>query len=74
MTTIHIKNMVCGRCIKTVATIFEQEGITPESVGLGEVRLKTELNKEQEKRIKALLESEGLNWLDDQKTKLIEEI
>ena len=74
MTNIHIKNMVCDRCIKTVSNIFEQEGITPESVGLGQVRLKTKLDKEQEKRIRTLLEAEGLNWLDDQKTKLIEEI
>lgn len=71
---LHIKNMVCGRCIKTVKTIFEKEGIIPESVELGSVKLKSELKKEQEKKLRALLEAEGFGWLDDQKTKWIEEI
>ena len=74
MTTIHIKNMVCGRCVKTVSNIFEQEKIIPESVELGLVKLKNDLDGESEKRIKSLLEAEGFEWLDDQKTKLIEEI
>ena len=74
MTTIHIKNMVCGRCIKSVSNIFEQVGINPDSVELGLVKLKNELDKEQEKKIRVLLEAEGFELLDDQKTKLIEEI
>ena len=74
MTTIHIKNMVCGRCVKTVSNIFEQEKIIPESVELGLVKLKNDLDKKSKKRIKTLLEAEGFEWLDDQKTKLIEEI
>ena len=74
MTTIHIKNMVCDRCIKAVSNIFEQQGISPESIELGQVRLKAELDKEQEKKIRALLEAEGFGWLEDQNKKLIEEI
>ena len=49
---LHIKNMVCGRCIKSVATIFEQAGIVPESVELGVVKLKAALNDETEKQNK----------------------
>ena len=71
---LHIKNMVCGRCIKSVSNIFEQVGINPDSVELGLVKLKNELDKEQEKKIRVLLEAEGFELLDDQKTKLIEEI
>ncbi len=74
MIAIHIKNMVCDRCVKTVSNIFEQEKIIPESVELGLVNLKNDLEKESEKRIRSLLGAEGFEWLDDQKTKLIEEI
>jgi AraC-like DNA-binding protein len=71
---LHIKNMVCGRCIKTVTTIFEQAGIVPESVTLGVVKLKNKLSEGQEQQIKELLKTEGFEWLDDQHAKLIEEI
>jgi AraC family transcriptional regulator len=71
---LYIKNMVCGRCIKTVTAIFEREGIIPESVELGLVRLKNELESEKEKKIRVLLEAEGFEWLDDQKAKLVEDI
>ena len=66
--------MVCGRCIKSVSNIFEQKGINLESVELGLVKLKNELDKEQAKKIRVLLGAEGFEMLDDQKTKLIEEI
>ena len=71
---LHIKNMVCGRCIKTVSTIFEKAGLVPESVGLGIVKLKTELSDEQKKNIRATLEAEGFVLLDDQKAKLVDDI
>jgi len=74
MIEIHIKNMVCDRCIKTVTTIFTQAGIVPASVELGVVKLKNDLSAGQEERIKILLETEGFEWLDDQKSKLIEDI
>ncbi len=49
MIDLHIKNMVCDRCIKAVTKIFKETGIIPESVELGIVKLKTELNNGQEK-------------------------
>jgi AraC family transcriptional regulator len=74
MIDLHIKNMVCGRCIKSVTAIFEQAGIVPERVELGIVRLKEGLTSEQVKKIKALLEAEGFVLLDDQKAKLVDDI
>ena len=74
MVELHIKNMVCDRCIKVVAAIFEQTGISPVSVELGIVKLKAELSEEQQAGIKALVEKEGFELLDDQKAKLIDDI
>ena len=70
---LHIKNMVCGRCIKTVTGIFAKAGI-PASVELGIVKIESELSGEQRKNIKLALETEGFVLLDDQKAKMIDAI
>ena len=36
---LHIKNMVCPRCIDAVRNLFEQAGYTPTDVTLGQVQL-----------------------------------
>jgi AraC family transcriptional regulator len=74
MVELHIKNMVCDRCIKAVSKIFEETGSIPESVELGIVKLKTELNNGQAEKLKSLLEAEGFVLLDDQKAKLVDDI
>ncbi len=71
---LHIKNMVCARCIKTVTGIFQQAGAEIENVNLGAVETRNELNSEQLNTIRRQLSDEGFELLDDQKTKLIEEI
>ncbi len=50
------------------------EGINADSVELGLVKLKNEADNEQAKIIRSLPVAEGFDWLDDQKTKFIEEI
>src|SRR5688500_10935571 len=71
---LHIKNMVCGRCIKTVSAIFEKAGLVPESVGLDIVKLQTELSDQQKKNIRKTLKAECFVLLDDQKAKLVDDI
>jgi AraC-like DNA-binding protein len=57
-----------------VTGIFTAEGITPATVDLGLVKLDRALPAEKEKQIRKLLAAEGFEWLDDQKTKQVEEI
>lgn len=71
---LHIKNMVCGRCIKTVSAIFETIHAKPDHVELGKVIIKEKLTDEQVGKLKELLVREGFELLDDAKTKLVEEI
>ena len=71
---VHIRNMVCGRCIKVVTGIFQNAGVAPTSVRLGVVDIEKELTSEQMRQIKASLEAEGFEWLDDQKVKLVEKV
>ncbi len=71
---IHIKNMVCGRCIKVVTGIFQQAGVDTASVELGIVKTVSEPTAEQKASIRASLTQEGFEWLDDQRIRLVEKI
>lgn len=72
--TLYIKNMVCRRCILTVAQVLGKNGITPLNIALGEVTLANELTPEQEKSLRADLDAYGFELLDDQRRRLIEKV
>ncbi|WP_208419923.1 helix-turn-helix domain-containing protein [Paraflavitalea devenefica] len=71
---LYIKNMVCNRCILVVKQVFEQEGLHPVNVKLGEVELEKTPNSKQLEAIKTNLTSLGFEILNDQKRKTIEQI
>lgn len=72
--TLHIKNMVCRRCILTVGHVLEKNGVRPLNIGLGEVTLAHPLDAGQEAALKADLEAVGFELLDDQRSLLIEKV
>lgn len=57
--TLYIKNMVCRRCILTVAQVLDKNGISPVSVTLGEITLAEALRPEQTMSLRAALEVVG---------------
>ena len=72
---IHIKHMVCQRCVQAVKTEIEQLGLHPLHVNLGEVvlqeeQLPAEILAELDKRLVLL----GFERVDDRKTRLITQI
>ena len=69
---IHIRNMVCGRCIKTVNGIFQNAGVLLKNINLGVVETASDPTAAQENQIREALLVEGFEWLDDQKVKLVE--
>lgn len=80
MGKIHIKNMVCPRCIMSVREIFRKNGIEPAEVDLGTVTLDSEA---QEKiasgdaligQIKRNLEELGFEMIDDKRMQIVESI
>ncbi len=73
-TTLHIKNMVCNRCIKVVNDELSGLGYTIKSIELGEVGLKEELNELDLERITQLLSENGFELIDDRKSKIINRI
>lgn len=71
---LHIKNMVCDRCIKSVKNIFEQNGISPVSVHLGRAELSMPIEVGVKQKIQEQLAAEGFVLLDDKKAKLVDHI
>jgi len=72
--TLHIKNMVCSRCIKVVKTELENMGLHPEIVKLGEVVLQENENQINKEKINEALTKHGFELLDDKKSLIIEKI
>lgn len=77
---IHIKNMVCPRCIMSVREIFRKNGIEPAEVDLGTVTLDTEAQDKLASddaligQIKRNLEELGFEMIDDKRMQIVESI
>lgn len=74
ITQLHIKNMVCPRCVMVVKQAFEQIEVEPLSVELGEVKLKSELSPYQLNKLDHLLAENGFERIDDKKVRMMEKI
>ena len=70
----YIKNMVCPRCIETVAQIFSKLEIETLSIILGEVEVKSEIFAKQKSVLAKELENKGFELLQDKNSKLISRI
>src|SRR5438045_1394057 len=75
MTTLHIKNMVCNRCMTAVKQEVERQGLHPERVSLGEVIIREDqITDLQQVELDAALIRLGFERIDDRKARLIEAI
>lgn len=71
---IYIKNMVCNRCKLAVTDTFEQAGIKPVKVELGEVILDHSLTEDRLATIEAKLQELGFEIINDKKATAIERV
>lgn len=71
---LHIKNMVCNRCIEAVEEEFGNARIPVQSVHLGEVALEQELENKVKSVIKERLAARGFELLEDKSSQMIERI
>ncbi len=72
---IHIKNMVCDRCVMAVSELFRQLGLQPTSVHLGQVEIDdARLNDDRLEQIDAELAKLGFERIDDRRSRIIEQI
>jgi len=73
-TTLHIKNMVCDRCIRAVQEEIENLGFTLKSIQLGEVVLNEEVNANDTGRISKVLLENGFELITDNRSWIISRI
>lgn len=71
---VYIKNMVCNRCKMVVKSEFEELGLHPLSVELGEVELETGLSEYDKKELMLRFEELGFELIDDKKSRIIEKV
>ena len=74
MTEIHIKNMVCDRCIMAVRKIFQEAGLEPLKTELGTVILDKAPDPERKEMLKKSLENYGFELIDDRRSRTVERI
>lgn len=72
--TIHIKNMVCPRCISAVSNILEQLEIAYSSIKLGEIILLSSLDAKTKSDLSKGLQNSGFSLIDNRKGQLIEQM
>ena len=72
--TLHIKNMVCNRCIKVVKEEMEKLKYGVEKIELGEVVISSDKDKFNLEEIKEALEENGFELFDSRNANIIERI
>ena len=72
--TLHIKNMVCPRCIMAVRQCLERLGLRPLSVELGTAVLPEPLDEDCRHLVAEALQTLGFELLDDPRAWLVEQI
>lgn len=72
--TIHVKNMVCPRCIAAVTNILKELEIPYNSIKLGEVELVSSLGMKTKIAFSKVLQNSGFSLIDDRKSQLIEQM
>ncbi|MET7001419.1 AraC family transcriptional regulator [Chitinophaga defluvii] len=73
-SVLHVKNMVCPRCLKVVRTVLEDLGYNITDIQLGKVTVKGEVNDAQLQAVNDALQPEGFSLMDDRKQQLVEAI
>jgi AraC family transcriptional regulator len=71
---LHIKNMVCDRCILIVRQQLESLQFDVSAISLGKVEISPEPDERQLQNIASAFEVLGFELIDSQKDKLMEQI
>ena len=72
--TLHIKNMVCPRCITAVDNVLKELNISAEKIELGQVHLQKELSDKLRDELSEKLTELGFELLSSGNSQLISEI
>lgn len=73
-TVLHIRNMVCNRCIMAVDKVLRDLGLHPVSIVLGEASVLETISPETLSRLRDSLSYLGFELIDDRRSQIIEQI
>ena len=73
-TKLHIKNMVCPRCVSSVESILKSQNISFSNVSLGEINLTEAISPLQRSKLNKALESVGFEIIETKLNSIIEKI
>ena len=73
-TTLHIKNMVCNRCVRVAREELEKLGLRVERVKLGEAEIAGVLSPQQKESVRSALKENGFELLEDHRATLVDQI
>lgn len=71
---LHIKNMVCDRCIMVVRHQLDDLGLEYKNIQLGQVELSKDPGDKKLQNLRDVLTVNGFELLDDKKSKTVERI
>ncbi len=71
---LHIKNMVCDRCIMVVRQQLENIGLNVTQINLGSVTVQPDPDGEQIRLVSSQLKLLGFELLDNEKDQMVERI
>ncbi len=71
---LHIKNMVCDRCIKVVNDEITNLGHKIQSIEQGKVSLENGIYEDEADAIALVLEENGVKLLNDKKSRIVSKI
>ena len=74
MEVLHIKNMVCDRCISTIKAVLDQLEVEYNDVQLGEVQLAQELNAQQMVDVATVVSGHGFEVIDRKSPVIVSKI
>ena len=73
-TVLHIKNMVCQRCIETVEQVLTEKGFKVGTIILGEAEIDREPNSNELQEIAETLKNRGFKLLIDKKSQIVDRV
>ncbi|WP_167616439.1 helix-turn-helix domain-containing protein [Maribellus sediminis] len=71
---LHIKNMVCPRCIESVQEVLTNEGFEVQQIKLGEAEIDRQPTTDQLENISRILHSKGFELLHDKKKIVVDQV
>ena len=74
LTILHIKNMVCDRCISTVRSEMEKLHWQVDKVELGKAVIEGEPTKEDLQRIAEVLQEKGFDLVTDREQQIVKDM